>query len=129
MRIRVLAIIVVFSLISQLGNTQCNDGTESFCQCDTAPILCVNTELNGYTYGMSTYLHPEDGPDPMCDGSEGENTSSNNPTWIGFEAWCTDLTLEVAYDNCITNPNSCSSLGIQAAVYSDCTLDPSSVSG
>ena len=62
----------------------------------------------------------------MCTGSEGDNTTSHNPTWFAFIAWCEELTLEVEYTDCISNPNSCTSFGIQAAVYSDCSLDPSS---
>ena len=105
---------------------QCIDGTEDSCTCDTAPLLCNIGELDGYTYGMSTFLHPDDGPDPMCTGSEGTNTTSHNPTWFAFISWCEELTLEVEYTDCVTNPNSCTSFGIQAAVYDDCSLNPSS---
>ncbi|MDB4824883.1 hypothetical protein OAH27_04275, partial [Saprospiraceae bacterium] len=83
-------------------------------------------ELDGYQYSMTTYLHPDDGPDPMCPPPEGNFTTSHNPTWFAFIAWCEELTLEVEYTDCISNPNSCTSFGIQAAVYSDCSLDPSS---
>ncbi|HCV50140.1 MAG TPA: hypothetical protein DGP89_02250, partial [Saprospirales bacterium] len=104
----------------------CDTGSENSCQCETADLLCNIGELDGYQYSMTTYLHPEDGPDPMCTGSEGNNTTSHNPTWFAFIAWCEELTLEVEYTDCINNPNSCFSFGIQAAVYSDCSLDPSS---
>ncbi len=126
MLFRIQLIFALLFSIHQLGTTQCTDGTEDYCQCSTATVLCVESELDGYTFGMSTFLHPTDGPDPMCAGSEGEGTVSHNPTWVAFVAWCSDLDLEVAYDNCIANPSSCSSLGIQAAVYSDCSLDPTS---
>lgn len=119
---------LIFGLVclSKVIFGQCLDGTEPSCQCSTAPLLCNIGELDGYTYGMSTYLHASDGPDPMCTGSEGAGTTSHNPTWFAFISWCTDLTLGVTYDNCVTNPNSCNSLGIQAAVYSNCSLTPGS---
>lgn len=124
-RIVLLGFIV---LISNLGiHAQCLDGTEPFCQCETATVLCVETELDGYTFGMSTFLHPSDGPDPMCSGSQGVGTTSHNPTWIGFIAWCSDLDLQITYTNCTEQGNelfTCS--GIQAAVYEDCSLSPDS---
>lgn len=123
-RILSITVFLFFASISMIA--QCAMGSEPSCQCGTAPVLCVNTQLDGYTYSMSTFLHPGDGPESMCSGSEGNNTASHNPTWIAFVAWCTDLTLEVAYDNCVANQSICDDLGIQAAVYSDCTLDPNS---
>ena len=72
---------------------------------------------------MTNYQHPSDGPQPMCSGPEGTGTTSNNPTWFAFLAWCTDLTLEVIYTNC-SNPPGPSNGGIQAAVYSGCPATP-----
>ncbi|MBP6185486.1 MAG: T9SS type A sorting domain-containing protein [Saprospiraceae bacterium] len=80
---------------------------------------------------MTTYLHPSHGPQPMCPPPEGNNTASHNPTWFRFVAWCTDLELEVCYNNCVDGP-ACfgsSDFGIQAAVYSDCSLNPNSAVG
>lgn len=117
-------IIAVYYSISQ-----CIDVIEPSCQCETSSFFCLSTELDGYTYGMSTYLHQKDGPDPMCTGSDGAYTTSHNPTWIAFVAECSEITLEVTYDNCITNTESCSDLGIETAGYSDCSLLPSSACG
>ena len=122
-----LLLIFSFFINKSYGQSDpCDTGSENSCKCSTADLLCNIGELDGYSYEMTTYLHAEDGPDPMCTGSEGVNTTSHNPTWFAFIAWCNDLTLEVEYTNCVNNPNSCNSLGIQAAVYSDCSLSPSS---
>ncbi len=104
----------------------CTDGSQNTCQCDTAPILCSIDELDGYQYEMSTFLHPDDGPDPMCPSPEGDNTASHNPTWFAFVAFCEDMDIEVDYFNCTDEGvfEVCS--GIQAAVYEDCSLNPSS---
>jgi|GEM_PF-1304040 len=120
-----ILVIALFVSIANILSAQCTDGTEASCQCDTAPVICIG-DLDGYTYSMSTYLHTDDGPDPMCPLPEGDNTASQNPTWLAFTVFCTDVDIEVEYTNCVVNPNSCSSLGIQAAVYSDCSLDPNS---
>ena len=121
----------VFSLSSTCIEAQigapCIDGSEESCKCNTADVLCNFTDLDGYTYSMSTFLHASDGPEPMCTGSQGDNTASHNPTWFGFIAWCTDLDLQVTYTNCTNEGtffNPCA--GIQAAVYEDCSLSPSS---
>ncbi len=105
----------------------CDSGSENTCQCETAPVLCTLEELHEYEYDMSTFLHPEDGPEPMCTGSEGLNTASHNPTWFSFIAWCEELTIELIYFDCTdeqSGPGVCA--GIQAAVYEDCSLDPAS---
>ena len=123
----IICLITLLFSVTKL-DAQCIDGTEESCQCGTAPLLCNIGELNGYTYGMSTFSHPNDGPTPMCLGSQGNNTASHNPTWFAFIAWCNDLTLEVAYTNCVDGP-SCggnNNFGIQAAVYSDCDDLPGS---
>ena len=69
---------------------------------------------------MTTYLHPNDGPTGNCMCPGQCNTTSHNPTWFRFPAWCEELELEVSWSNCIQNPFSCNSLGIQSAVYSEC---------
>ena len=69
----------------------CTNGTQNTCKCSTSPILCSIEDLDGYTYSMTTYLHPTDGPyksgggtQYMCPGSNG--TTSHNPTWFRFPA-------------------------------------------
>ena len=109
----------------------CTDGTQETCECDTAPILCTINDLDGYEYDMDTFEHPEDGPDPMCPGSQGTNTTSHNPTWFSFISWCEELTLEVTASDCVDGP-ACggnNNFGIQVAVYEDCSLDPNSAVG
>jgi gliding motility-associated-like protein len=109
----------------------CTNGTQNTCQCSTSPIICTIDDLDGYQYDMTTYLHPSHGPQPMCPPPEGNNTASHNPTWFRFPAWCTDLELEVCYNNCVDGP-ACfggGDFGIQAAVYEDCSLNPNSAVG
>src|SRR6056297_2458931 len=105
----------------------CTDGTQNTCTCSSSPVLCTIDDLDGYQYSMTDFIHEEDGPhcdfcffDPsfMCPGSGA--TTSHNPTWFAFPAWCEDLDLEVVWDNCQQNSGFCNSLGIQAAVYSEC---------
>lgn len=106
----------------------CTDGTQNSCTCNTAPIICTFDLLNGFEYDMTTFSHPADGPTPMCPGAAGNNTSSQNPTWFRFAAWCTSMTIKVTYTNCIDGP-SCggsSDFGIQAAVYRNCSLNANS---
>lgn len=105
----------------------CTNGTQNTCKCNTSPVLCSIEELDGYSYSMTTYLHPTDGPyNPgpggsfMCPGDAG--TTSHNPTWFKFPAWCEELELEVCYSNCVDGPGCFggNDFGIQAAVYSEC---------
>ena len=112
-RTLILCLIIPVSLYPQ-----CDTGSEEECQCDTAEILCSINELDGYSFSMSDFQHPQDGPDPLCGGS----WVPNNPTWFAFIAWCEELTLTVEISNCsvIPNPPFGSSWGAQVGVYSDC---------
>jgi hypothetical protein len=103
----------------------CTNGTQATCKCNTSPILCSIDDLDGYSYSMNHYLHPTDGPyNPgfggscMCPNQCG--TTSHNPTWFRFPAWCEELNLEVCWSGCTQNPGQCNSRGIQSAVYSEC---------
>ena len=96
----------------------CTNGNQNTCKCNLSPVMCTITQLNGFEYDMTTYQHPGDGPQPMCPPPEGNGTTSNNPTWFAFIAWCTNLTIQVTYASC-TNPPGPSNGGVQAAVYSD----------
>jgi|GEM_PF-847190 len=93
---------------------QCDSGSEPECECSSAELLCSINELDGYSFSMSEFLHPDDGPDPICSGT---NNVVNNPTWFSFIAWCEELTLTVEISNC-TQPSF--SFGAQVAVYEDC---------
>ncbi len=108
----------------------CDDGTQETCQCETAPILCTIDDLDGFEYSMSTFQHPQNGPDPLCIGVP---SVPNNPTWFAFIAWCEELTLNVEIENCTnvcsgTNGSPCQfpcnlfgcTEGIQIAIYGDC---------
>lgn len=97
----------------------CTNGNQNTCKCNLSPVMCTITQLNGFEYDMTTYQHPGDGPQPMCPPPEGNGTTSNNPTWFAFIAWCTNLTIQVTYTSC-TNPPGPSNGGVQAAVYSGC---------
>ena len=123
MKFTFLGLFLVLSLpIIAQPPEPCTTGGENTCKCNTSPILCTIDELDGYSYSMTHTLHASDGPHGvpscMCPGQCG--TTSHNPTWFRFPAWCTDLELEVCWSNCTQNPNSCNSLGIQSAVYSEC---------
>lgn len=108
----------------------CTNGTQNTCKCNTSPVLCTADQLDGYTYSMTNYLHASDGPYNnggfMCPGAG--NTTSHNPTWFKFPAWCEDLELEVCATNCNKHPtlcpgggcSGCCAKGIQSAVYSEC---------
>ncbi|MBL0008937.1 MAG: hypothetical protein IPP25_17630 [Saprospiraceae bacterium] len=83
---------VLLGVISSLSlNAQCTNGTQPECACETAPVLCTVDELDGYMFSMAAFIHPEDGPSPICPGAPSSQT--NNPTWFAFTAWCSDLTL------------------------------------
>jgi len=104
----------------------CTNGTQPSCKCNSATLICSFDELDGFAFSMNTFSHPQDGPETMC---IGDSTTSNNPTWVSFIANCTNISLRVSYNNCVDGmdcPES-ENFGIQAAVYSDCSLDPSSV--
>lgn len=67
---------------------------------------------------MSSFQHPGDGPDPLCNG----NWVPNNPTWFAFIAWCEELELTVEIDNCsVVGPPFNQTFGAQVGVYSDCS--------
>ncbi|HQV67932.1 MAG TPA: hypothetical protein PLO48_14050, partial [Saprospiraceae bacterium] len=101
----------------------CTGPGQNSCTCATAPKICSIVELNGYTFTMSSYQHPNDGPTPMCPGQFGV-TVSNNPTWVAFIAYCTDFDLNLSYSSCT---NSGGWRGLQAAIYSDCNNLPGSM--
>lgn len=98
----------------------CTNGTQNSCQCLSSPLICDFNTLNGYTFQMTSFQHPADGPDnPMCIGGLG--TTAHNPTWFRFVAWCENINLSVDAMNCnhggITN---CNARGIQLAVFPNC---------
>ncbi len=104
----------------------CMNGTQNSCKCFNAPLLNCLSELDGFEYDMTLYQHPLDGPQPMCPPPEGNGTTSSNPTWFAFYASCSKLSIKVSYTSCIKNIGSSSNtLGVQAAVYSDCPATPS----
>ncbi|HEX5111427.1 MAG TPA: hypothetical protein VFV79_01160, partial [Saprospiraceae bacterium] len=80
-------------------------------------MLCTIDELDGYTFQMAAFQHPNDGPSPICPGAG--TTQTNNPTWFAFTAWCTDLTLRVTSTNCHQSQGY---IGFQLAIYTDCTF-------
>ncbi|MEP6646861.1 MAG: gliding motility-associated C-terminal domain-containing protein [Saprospiraceae bacterium] len=97
--------------------SQCTNGTQPECKCATAPVLCTIDQLDGYTFSMAAFQHPNDGPSPICSG--GNMNQTNNPTWFAFTAWCTDLKLRVTSTNCHRVGGF---IGYQLAIYSDCTF-------
>lgn len=136
--LRILLPVITLVLLSTSGYSQifgtpdpCTDGNQETCECETAPILCTINDLDGYEYDMDTFEHPDDGPEPMCPGSQGNNTASHNPTWFSFISWCEELTIEVTASDCVDGPacNGNNDFGIQVAVYEDCSLDPNSAVG
>ena len=112
-----LALTAVIFFSSNRVIAQCDTGNEPECQCATAPVLCSVDELDGYMFSMSDYQHPQDGPTPLCPGT---NSIPNNPTWFAFTAWCTNLTLECTFTNC--TPYQGNTNGVQIAIYDDCTF-------
>jgi gliding motility-associated-like protein len=106
-----------YILSSDALPAQCTNGTQPECACETAPILCSIDELDGYTFSMTSFQHPDDGPTPICPGAD--LSQSNNPTWFAFTAWCTNLTLRVSADNCVQVQGY---IGFQLAIYADCNF-------
>jgi len=99
---------------------QCTDGSQNACSCETADVLCTIDELDGYTFEMDPFLHPSDGPSPLCPGP-GCSCVPNNPTWFAFVAWCEEIDLEVLFTNCTAGSGT--SIGVQVAIYSSCGPD------
>ena len=70
MMTRLFVLVSSLVFVIQIGYGQingtpepCTDGNQNTCICDDAPVLCTIGELDGYSYEMTTYLHPDDGPD------------------------------------------------------------------
>ena len=97
--------------------SQCDTGSEPECTCETAEVLCSVSELDGFSGSMSSFQHPNDGPDNFCPPS---GLFTNNPTWFAFIAWCEDITMEIEYENCTMVGGF---IGAQLAVYTDCSWD------
>jgi gliding motility-associated-like protein len=114
---RTLLLAMLCILSSQVLYAQCTNGTQPECACETAPVLCTVDELDGYMFSMAAFLHPEDGPSPICQGAPSSQT--NNPTWFAFTAWCSDLTLRVRPRNCTWVQGV---IGVQIAIYDDCSF-------
>ncbi len=117
MLIRTILVFIVITIGINKTFSQCTNGNQPECECETAPVLCTVDELDNYEFSMSSYQHPWDGPSPICPGAN--NTVSNNPTWFAFTAWCTDLTLTVHLSNCQYNNGN---IGVQIAVFPDCSF-------
>lgn len=109
----------------------CDDGSQASCQCENSPVLCTIDDLDGFEYAMSSFQHPEDGPEFLCN----EEGVPNNPTWFSFVAWCEELALEVELADCsnvcltggpctfLCNlAGNCAS-GVQIAIYGDCDFN------
>src|SRR5690606_11439252 len=80
----------------------CLTGTENTCNCNASisTTVCDPQVLDGFSYVMTSFQHPADGPNnPMCV-PNGNGTTAHNPTWFAFIAWCTDLTMEVNFSGC-----------------------------
>ena len=100
---------------------QCDTGSEPECACSTAPVLCTVDELDTYSFSMSDYQHPWDGPSPLCTGPGNGNSVPNNPTWFAFIAWCNTLTITVHLSDCTVFQGGVN--GVQVAIYSDCSYN------
>ncbi len=133
MNFKKITVAIVFSMIycSQMAFSQvlsppapCTTGNENTCKCNLSPILCTIDSLNGYEYDMTLFQHPSDGPQPMCPPPAGTGTTSNNPTWFSFIAWCSSLSVKVNYTNCLDAPGAGTTFGIQSAVYAACPATP-----
>ncbi|MEM1323903.1 MAG: hypothetical protein AAGG75_26825, partial [Bacteroidota bacterium] len=114
---RTFLLVLAFIMLGLCSiQAQCTDGTQAECTCATAPVLCSVDQLDNFFFPMSSFQHPQDGPTPLCSGT---NSVPNNPTWFAFTAWCTDLTLRASFSNC-TAVNG--SIGVQIAIYGDCNF-------
>ena len=99
----------------------CDTGSENECMCETADVLCSVVELEGFMGGMSSFQHPQDGPDDFC----GNNTVSDNPTWFAFIAWCDEIDMTVTLTNCLAGGTNNNLFGAQVAVFAACDTNNS----
>lgn len=92
--------------------------------CDTAPIICSIDCLDGFTGTLpDNYTLPQ--PEPLCTGGDG---NPNNLSWFAFVAGSNSIDLSIIPTNCNTIMNDAgnpTTIGIQAAVYEDCTFESS----
>ena len=117
----ILPSILLITVINLSAQISCDTGSELECMCETAEILCSVVELDGFTGGMSSFQHPQDGPDDFC----GNNTVSDNPTWFAFIAWCDEIEMTVTFTNCLPGGNNGQFLGAQVAVFPSCNTNNS----
>jgi gliding motility-associated-like protein len=112
-----LFIPLVFTF-AQADFPACTNRNQPTCRCATAPVICSIDELNGAVLRMSTFQHAADGPNPLCPSTQ---SVPNNPSWLGFTAWCTDLTLRFVLSNCRQARSGLTwTNGVQVAAYSAC---------
>lgn len=133
-------IITLYILLQSHLNGQinpCIDGQQASCKCQTADIICTPDDLDGVVLPMSSFRHPQDAPSPLCNG----DGAPDNPSWIGFTAWCESFTVRLKLDDCSGMCNDrtpcrpgffpcgffggACSFGVQVAVYESCDFSKS----
>lgn len=119
--IRTLVLLMLCILSSNYLKSQCTNGSQPECACETAEVLCTIDELDGFTFSMDGFIHPDDGPSPLCVGG-GCSCVPNNPTWFAFVAWCTEIDMNVIFSNCQSAPGQ-NTAGVQVAIYASCNLN------
>jgi hypothetical protein len=128
-------IVFVTHLKAQIS--PCTDGQQASCKCQTADIICTPDELDGVILPMSSFRHPQDAPTPLCSG----DGAPDNPSWVGFTAWCESFSVRLILDDCSGMCNDrtpcrpgffpcgffggACSFGVQVAVYESCDFSRS----
>ena len=83
--------------------------------CQTAPLLCSLSELNGFAASMPQ-TNPIDEPAPFCGGTG----NPQNMTWFAFISGNENATMTITFENCVAG--TIGTTTIQYGVYTDCTF-------
>ena len=104
------AVLLMFG-IQAIGQVNCSP-PEVTCPCEVVPICGFNC-LDNYSLDM-TNVPPQGGALPSIPGCGG---TIHNPTWFGFVAGATSLTIEIIPNNCDTIFGLQTNSGVQVVLY------------
>lgn len=93
----------------------CSDETYPNCETAADNVLCNIYEINDFCTNMQSQFTNYG---PIC-GTSG--SAYQNPSWFAFMAASTTVTLIIHATNCVVSPPF--DLGVQYAIYTDCTED------
>ncbi len=109
--LKILLIIILTSLyMVDIKSQPCNVPLPGL-DCESAPIFCSLSELDGYCTSLPDFPNPT-GTNPLC--YFGGGGVPNNTIWFGFIAGAPYMSLNIIPANC-SNPGS--QPGFQAGIY------------